>query len=394
VTDEEELVECGAGPVATVYGGLSVAMKVYPSMLDSEVLRAFEQEQSRLAPLRGRAPVLPVDEVMELPDGRPAVRMQLCPASLAELVAGSGKLLVPDALAVGHDVAVAVAAAHRMGVVHGGLTPHNVLIHPSGAPVVTDFGVVLREAFEPSFDAEYAAPETLLDGTRDRSADLFGIGTVLFLALTGEAPLSPDGPAEMPHRDDIPPELARLVMRLLADRPEYRPATAGVVVRQLADMLAEMEKTSAVPDPVPAAETSRRRVKPAAVAGIAAGAAVLGGCVALAFTLWTNGQSSADPLPVRAVPATTTTAVAFVLSDPADQSTFVDLAWAAPSGLTFAVAVAAENEQTKVLLAHQDRAMRIPVEPLRKYCFQVQATDGVRVLESAAKPIRGAVCHK
>jgi hypothetical protein len=58
------------------------------------------------------------------------------------------------------------------------------------------------------------------------------------------------------------------------------------------------------------------------------------------------------------------------------------------------VVVAVENEQTKVLVAHQNRAMRVATEPLRKYCFQVQATDGVQVMESAAKPIRDAVCRK
>ncbi|MET0236931.1 MAG: protein kinase [Kibdelosporangium sp.] len=392
MADDEELVEFAAGPVATVYGGDSVALKVYPSMVDSAVLSAFEQEQSRLAQLRARVPVLPVDEVIELPDGRLAARMRLCPASLAGLVADGGELLVADALTVGHDVAMAVAAAHRIGLVHGGLTPHNVLIDASGVPVVADFGVVLRTVFEPSYDAEYAAPETLADGTMDRSADLFGIGTVLLFALTGTTP-GPADSLDVLDRADIPADLARLVVRLLAERPEYRPATAGVVAQQLATMLDELDKPAAGPLPEPG--TGHAGVKPATVAGVAAGAGALGGVVALAFTLWTNGQSSADPLPAVTAPATTTTpAVAFTLADPVDQSGFVDLAWTAPQGMTFAVAVAAENEETKVLLAQQDRAMRVPVEPSRKYCFQVQATDSVRVLKSAAKPIRDAICRE
>jgi hypothetical protein len=103
-SSQRYLVELGTGPAATVYGGRSVALKVYPSIVDEEVLGGFEREQARLAPARARSPILPVDELVELPDGRHALRMRLCETSVAELVAGSGPLEVADALAVGHDV--------------------------------------------------------------------------------------------------------------------------------------------------------------------------------------------------------------------------------------------------------------------------------------------------
>jgi eukaryotic-like serine/threonine-protein kinase len=378
MADEEELIELGSGPIATVYGGQSVALKVYPAAFDADVIAAFEREQERLAPLRARYPILPVDEIVQLPDGSHALQMPLCPASLADLVERGGELTVADAVAVGHDVASAVAAAHRTGVVHGGLTPYNVLINADGMPLVADFGLALREAYE--CDAsQFAAPETEFYDIRNEAADLYGIGTVLLFALTGEVP---DGSSEFPSPTDVPPELARLVMRLLADRPEYRPATAGVVVQQLSEMLAAMEQEPETPEP---AKPKRRF---AAVAGIAAGAAVLGGGAMLVVTTWTNGQSTAAPLPV-----TSAAPVPFVLTDPSDQTTHVDLTWTGPPGMTYGVAVAAENTETKVVMANQSRTMRVPVEPQRKYCFQVQATDGVQVMLSAARPIRGATCR-
>ncbi|MFD5824398.1 hypothetical protein ACFWGZ_02970, partial [Lentzea sp. NPDC060358] len=264
--DDFDLI--GTGPVATVYGGLYLALKAYPPV-GEEVLGPFEREQAALAPLRGEAPILPVDEVMRLGDDALALQMELCSASLAGLVEDSGALLLPDALAVGHAVATAVAAAHGVGVVHGGLTPHNVLFHPSGAPVVADFGTVLRRAF-PSAATAYTAPETRRDGTMDERSDLYGIGAVLHLALTGFPPGrgEPEGPAE----------LVTLVRRLLAEDPADRPSTIGVVVRQLTEMLAP-QADPVVPEPedddvvVP---RKRRRVRTrTVVVGIAAAATAL-----------------------------------------------------------------------------------------------------------------------
>lgn len=380
--DDFELI--GTGPVATVYGGLYLALKAYPPV-DEQVIDAFEREQAALSPLRGEAPILLVDEVMRLGDNKPALQMELCSASLAGLVEDSGALLPADALAVGHTVATAVAAAHRAGVVHGGLTPHNVLFHPSGAPMVADFGTVLRRAFPPA-ETEYTAPETRRDGTMDERSDLYGIGGVLHLALTGSAPGegNPEGPAE----------LVKLVRRLLSEDPADRPSTAGVVARQLAEMLepqTEPAAPDAAPDPaVPEPEAPEKR-------GRLRARTVVVGIVAAATALVTLPSLFHDqPGAPRSAASTTTTSsaaapVTLTLADPVDGGAHVDLTWQAPDGFTFAVVVAAENQKPQVLMA-RDRSMRVPVEGAGKYCFLVQATDGKRVLETPPKPIRGATC--
>lgn len=82
------------------------------------------------------------------------------------------------------------------------------------------------------------------------------------------------------------------------------------------------------------------------------------------------------------------------LAEPTDLSDKVQLTWKATRDLDFAVVVAAEGESTKVLLAERNHAMTVEVEPDRKYCFLVQATDGDRVYESEPQPLRGASCRK
>ncbi|ANZ39699.1 hypothetical protein BBK82_30295 [Lentzea guizhouensis] len=380
----------GTGPAATVYGGLYLALKAYPPV-DEQVLDAFGREREALAPLCGEAPILPVDDVVRLGDGKPALQMELCSASLEGLVADSGALLLADALSVGHAVATAVAAAHRVGVVHGGLTPHNVLFHPSGAPVVADFGTSLRRAFPPAA-TEYTAPETRRDGTMDERSDLYGIGGVLHLALTGAPP--GDG-APWP---DVPAELGKLVRRLLAQDPADRPSTVEVVVRQLGEMLEPQDEPTppehAVPEPeavdAPVPEQRGRLRAGTVVVGVVAAAAT----ALVTMPVLLDGEPAAprSAASTTSVPASSATSpVTLTLGDPVDGGTHVDLAWQAPDGFTFAVVVAAENQSPKVLMAHA-RSMRVPVDGSGKYCFLVQATDGTRVLETPPRSIRGARC--
>lgn len=253
----------GSGPVATVYSGLCagvpVAFKVFPRAFDRQTMAAFERER---AALRRVPSVLPVDAVDRLPDGRQALRMGLCAESLAAVVARTGPLPHAEAAALGHAVARALAAAHAAGVVHGGLHPRNVLFLPKGDPVLADFGLPLRHAFprDPLHAVEYQPPETLRTGDPDEHTDIYALGAVLHLALTGASP-HPGRLGEQPgervlrvlkepvpaiNRPDVPLPLATLVARLLAADPARRPPTAAAVATQLATM-----RAPATPPPAP-----------------------------------------------------------------------------------------------------------------------------------------------
>ncbi|MFC4086205.1 serine/threonine protein kinase [Amycolatopsis samaneae] len=247
----------GAGPVATVYSGHAegapVAFKVFPERFDRRTLVAVEDEQTKLARLVDTYAILPVHEIDQVSDGKHALRMELCQESLAGVVARIGALTPEAVLGLGHAVAAALAAAHAVGVVHGGVKPSNVLIRMSGQPVLADFGVALRRAFRPPAEQllDGLAPETLRSDTLDERSDLYGLGALLHTALTGEPPL-PSKLGErigdrmlrllktrvpMIERDGVPRPLAELVARLLLPEPGLRPPGAAWVAEQLADLL-------------------------------------------------------------------------------------------------------------------------------------------------------------
>ncbi|MFD2414731.1 serine/threonine-protein kinase [Amycolatopsis pigmentata] len=244
----------GEGPVATVYSGWvngsEVAVKVFPGGFDRETATTLARERKALGTVRSPRSVLAVDEVIEAPEGQSAVRMELCRGSVAGLL---GKPMpAAYALAVGWTVATALAGAHEAGVVHGGVTPHNVLYRASGELVVSDFGQALRRRFppDPMHAVEYAAPEKLRDDTLSEAADLYGLGAVLYAALTG-APPFPKRTGRLPGerilqvlRDPVPAlavpgvpsGLSEMVSQLLAKDPADRPQDAAAVARTLGRM--------------------------------------------------------------------------------------------------------------------------------------------------------------
>ncbi|WP_409464312.1 serine/threonine-protein kinase [Amycolatopsis sp. GA6-003] len=258
VGEEQLLAE---GPVAKVYAGrlagADVAVKVFDGVLDRDTAARFDRERKALAAVRGERAILPVDEAGELPGGRLGLRMELCPRSLAQLL--DGQLPVRDVLAVGWTVSAALAAAHQVGVVHGGVTPHNVLLRRSGELALADFGLALRRRFprDPLHAVDYAAPETLRDDALSEATDLYGLGAVLYTALTGSSPFprhtgqqraerilqvfrDPVPPIRVPA---APPALTDLIGRLLAKDPADRPQDPAAV----AETLERLYRASAAP---------------------------------------------------------------------------------------------------------------------------------------------------
>ncbi len=461
----DDLVPLGDGPTATVLAGVAedgrsaFALKVFPGPLPRRVRGELDRELARLRPLAEQVPLLVADAVDALPDGRVAVRMVLCTQSLAELVASAGPLDGPDAVALGEAVAVALAAVHGAGVVHGGVSPGNVLFGPEGEPMLTDAGTVLREAFggdgaEPGF----RAPENLRDAIVDERTDLYGLGALLHFALTGQAPHgAPSGdpaarvlrildePVPPIARPDVAPELLDLVGALLAGAPAGRPIDAAYVADRLAAVAAAAQPglESAVDGPPsagseaaagwPAPESAAREAPLPHPESSAGEAARLGSHAAAAQSerslVAVAGPPSSskssrrlgllvaapvliavvvvvavvllreDPAPV--VPAepppapTSSPTPVLVLDEPVDRGSTVELTWHADGAhLRFAVIVAGEGAPPSTRFAGQARTLREPVTPGIRYCFLVQATDGVHTIQSASRPIRGATCTR
>ncbi|MEU4479644.1 serine/threonine-protein kinase [Micromonospora sp. NPDC023966] len=180
--------------------------------------------------------------VMELVDGGP----------LSSRLGRGGQLPWREAVTIGAEVASALAAAHARGVVHRDVTPGNVMLTSTGVKVV-DFGIsALVGESEKGPDGAllgtpaYLAPERLDNGQVSPATDVYAVGLLLYRMLTGRLPWQAstttqmlrahmyNDPDPMPPVVGLPDEVAELVRRCLAKRPEDRPATAEVA-RTLAE---------------------------------------------------------------------------------------------------------------------------------------------------------------
>ena len=189
----------------------------------------------------GEAPAL----VMELVDG------ESLSARIAHLVRSSHAR--PASMAA--DIAEALFHAHQRGVVHRDVKPGNVLLASDGRTRLVDFGIAhsLAESAERLTmtgtvvgTMSAMAPEQLLGGPITPRTDLYGIGVVLYEALTGRPPYPGGSPVALaeaqragpPPLEGIDPTLAAIVAACLAVEPENRPLHAGALAVALRSWLA------------------------------------------------------------------------------------------------------------------------------------------------------------
>ncbi|SOJ56053.1 Serine/threonine-protein kinase PknK [Mycobacterium simulans] len=247
-----DAVEIGRGGFGVVYRcaqvglGRMVAVKVLIALSDQDRAR-FASEQQAMARLTGHPHIVAVLQVGQTVSGRPFLVMPLCAqGSWQDRIADQAVTLgLDEVLAVGAKMAGALAAAHRIGVVHRDVKPANILFTEYGEPALTDFAVAhIGAGFQtrevvvgtPAF----AAPE-LVDGTPpDEASDVYGLGATLFAALTGHAvverrhdeqvvaqfvPITRD-PVPNPGGHDIPAEVAAIIAAAMAPDPADRPSAA------------------------------------------------------------------------------------------------------------------------------------------------------------------------
>ena len=129
-------------------------------------------------------------------------------------------------------MAAALAHAHDNGVVHGDLSPGNIVFTGEGRPVLTDLGVarVLGETAAGEVTPAYVDPTVARGGAPGPASDVFGIAAAAFHALTGIAPWNAATPGDTlaVAADGLLPDLAELA-------PEAPPALLAVIARGLAD---------------------------------------------------------------------------------------------------------------------------------------------------------------
>lgn len=193
----------GAGAFAAVYLAWDprlqrdVAVKVPHRCrsLASESRARMLEEARAVAKLKHPG-IVSVYDAQLLDDGTLFLVMQYVAGTSLEQRLQKGPLPPPQAVQIAIEVAEAVGAAHRQGVVHRDLKPSNVLMDDQGHAHVADFGLALLESEQHLRAGEYAgtlaymAPEQLRAKTEqmDGRADIWAIGVVLYEMLAGRLP--------------------------------------------------------------------------------------------------------------------------------------------------------------------------------------------------------------
>ena len=173
-------------------------------------------------------------------------------------VEARGPLPVAKACDLMHQVACALAEAHKHQLVHRDIKPSNILITPEEQAKLLDFGLARRfgnRSTEPGTllgTVDFMAPEQARDASLvDIRADIYGLGGTLFWCLTGQAPfasednpvqamvrrLSQPPPPVRAWRPDVPVELEAAVARMMATDPADRYPTPQAVMRALLPFL-------------------------------------------------------------------------------------------------------------------------------------------------------------
>jgi len=180
--------------------------------------------------------------VMEYIEGR----------TLKELIVTRGPCPVPVAISYTRQILAALRYAHKNGIIHRDIKPHNVLVDREGRLKVADFGIARAGASEMTEvgsivgTAQYLSPEQARGAPVDESSDLYSTGIVLYELLTGAVPFTGETPVEiaMKHlsqtpdapstrRPDIPHDLDLVVLRALAKEPADRYRSAAELDRDL-----------------------------------------------------------------------------------------------------------------------------------------------------------------
>ena len=249
----------GSGGMADVYRaedthlGREVALKVLHRRFsaDEGFVERFRREASSAASLQ-HPNVVNVFDRGEHEDTYYIAMEHLSGSTLKQLIDTDAPLDQERAIDLGIQILKAAAFAHRRGVIHRDLKPHNVIVSDEGTAKVTDFGIARAGASEMTETgsimgtAQYLSPEQAQGHAVSPASDIYSIGVLLYEALTGRVPFHGESavsialkhlneqPAPLSQlRPEIHPELERAVMTALAKDPAQRYASAEEMVHAL-----------------------------------------------------------------------------------------------------------------------------------------------------------------
>jgi WD40 repeat protein/serine/threonine protein kinase/DNA-binding SARP family transcriptional activator len=243
------LEQIGAGSFGAVYRARhpevdrEVAIKVIlPQYANQpDFIRRFETEAQIVAHLE-HPHIVPLYDYWREPDSAYLVMRYLRGGSLASLLE-HGVLDLEALMTLVQQLAAALGAAHREGIVHRDIKPGNILLDESGNFYLSDFGIAKDISVDPQASSTggikgsplYMSPEQLLGQPVTPRSDIYSLGLVLYQVLTGTPPYTDDSVAALIERQlhqplplvtalrpEIPEEIDQVLQVATSKQPDRR----------------------------------------------------------------------------------------------------------------------------------------------------------------------------
>jgi serine/threonine protein kinase len=260
--------ELGRGGMGRVYlaqeelTGRQAAIKILASELAQEVgfLHRFQREIETLSKLEHANIVRFYEAGFE--NGKYFYAMEYVEGlNLDQILQEQNRMLWKDVLNIALQVTTALKHVHDHGIIHRDIKPSNLILNAKGQIKLTDFGIA--KVFAATHltatggivgTAEFLSPEQAAGKVVGKRSDLYCLGCVLYMLLTGRTPFTGSSYVELLHKHrygqfdrpqkyvpDLPPEIDEVICQLLEKDPDHRPRDAMMLLKQLDSIRRKLE---------------------------------------------------------------------------------------------------------------------------------------------------------
>ena len=302
---------------------------------DADALRRFERE-ARSASALNHPNIITIYEIGETPPGWASayfIATEFIEGETLRQRIGQGPIALPGAVDVAVQVASALQAAHRAGILHRDIKPENIMVRPDKVVKVLDFGLaklISPESQDPNAThtmggsqprallgtPSYMSPEQATGSAIDPRSDIFSLGIVLYEIVTGKPPFEGNSIAELfvslltkeppplsAAMPDAPEELEQVLAKALAKDRDQRYQNIGDMLDDLEGLKASLKvgrsssvvrtrSSIALPRPPATPRTSKTR-RPFAVLAVLAAVSAIG----IGAYLWMGNTGRNTPAP-------------------------------------------------------------------------------------------------
>jgi serine/threonine protein kinase len=259
-----------------------VALKILPAaaVTDPDRLQRFKQE-ARATSALNHPNITTIHDIGESEDGKHFITIEYIDGETLRQRLDAGRMDLPDVLDFASQIAEGLQAAHAAGVVHRDLKPENIMVRSDGIVKILDFGLAkLTSGRAPNGGSaddtllqssrsgvtqpgmvmgtvSYMSPEQARGEEVDFRSDIFSFGSIVYEAAAGTKPFRSETSIEVMHqilRDmppplqdanpNVPPELARIIRKTMAKKPDERYQNAKDLVIDLRALKREVDSGS------------------------------------------------------------------------------------------------------------------------------------------------------